>query len=50
MPFGIKDGPAYRQTFMQSIIGHLEYDYAIIYLHEIIVYSPNPQQHEKDLV
>jgi hypothetical protein len=50
MPFGIKNGPAFMQTFMRSVLGHLEHDCATIYLDDILVYSPTKDQHEKDLI
>lgn len=49
MPFGIKNGPAFMQHFMRSILGDLENKCITIYLDDILVFSENPAQHEKDL-
>ena len=49
MPFGIKNGPAFMQHFMRLILGDLENKCVMIYPDDILVFSKDPAQHEKDL-
>ena len=49
MPFGIKNGPAFMQHFMRSILGDLENKCITIYLDDILVFSQNAEEHEAHL-
>ena len=49
MPFGIKNGPAFMQHFMRSILGDLENKCITIYLDDILVFSRNAAEHEAHL-
>lgn len=47
MPFGVTNGPATFQTFMNRIIG--ESPNVLVYLDDILIFSLTKEQHKKDL-
>ena len=49
MPFGLTNAPATFQRFMDSIFAGLKWSCLLVYLDDIIVFSPTFEQHLKDL-
>ncbi|CAF4354949.1 unnamed protein product [Rotaria sp. Silwood2] len=49
MPFGLTNAPATFQRLMDLILGGLKWSCALVYLDDIIVYSPTFQLHLKHL-
>ena len=45
MSFGLPNAPATFQCLMQSCLGNLHWQYCIIYLDDIIVFSKTPEEH-----
>ena len=47
MPFGVINGPATFQSLMNKILG--DCPNVLVYLYDILIYSPNEEQHGKDI-
>lgn len=47
LPFGLTNAPADFQSMMQEIFGHLMYQYVMVYLNDIAIYSGEDAQHQK---
>lgn len=47
MPFGVVNGPATFQSFMNDILG--DTPNVLVYLDDILIYSHNRKEHERDL-
>ncbi|CAO1614365.1 unnamed protein product [Parajaminaea phylloscopi] len=45
MPFGIKNGPAWFQRFMDRLLGPLRWSSAMVYLDDVVVFSKNLAEH-----
>jgi len=48
MPFGVTNGPATFQRFMNNILG--DSSHVIVYLDDILIHSADRQQHTKDII
>ena len=49
MPFGLTNGPAAFQQFMNNIFRDLLDQCIVVYLDNILIYSNNPEQHTKHI-
>lgn len=49
MPFGLKNGPSIFQRCMDKTLGNAKWDYAVVYLDDIIIYSADFDMHLKHL-
>ena len=49
MPFGLCNAPASFQRMMDIVLAGIKYTNCLVYLDDIIVYSPTFEQHLKDL-
>ena len=49
MPFGLKNGPSVFQRFMDHVLGRYKWQCVLVYIDDIIVYSPDFDQHLKDV-
>ena len=49
MPLGLTNAPATFQRLMESCLGDLHLNWCIIYLHDIIIFSKDPEDHIKRL-
>ena len=49
MPFRLCNAPAMFQCLMQNCLGELNLTYALIYLHDIVVFSDTEKEHVKRL-
>lgn len=47
MPFGVTNGPATFQTFMNAVLG--DCPHALVYLDDILIFSETPKNHEAHL-
>lgn len=47
MPFGLSNGPAVFQEFANYIFRDLPYVYVVVYLDDILVFSPDLNTHWK---
>jgi Reverse transcriptase (RNA-dependent DNA polymerase) len=47
MPFGLTNGPAVFQHFMNDIFGDMLDVCVIVYIDDILIYSDNPSQHRE---
>ena len=45
MPFGLCNAPAIFQWLMQNCLGKLNLTYCLVYLDDVVVYSPTPEEH-----
>ena len=50
MPFGLCNSPSTFQRLMEACLGEVNFDISLIYLDDILVYSPSVEQHIKRLV
>jgi transposase InsO family protein len=49
MPFGLKSGPGIFQRLMDKILGRYKWQTALVYIDDIIIYSPDFETHLKDV-
>jgi len=49
MPFGLTNAPATFQRVMNNLMGELVGKICLVYMDDIIVYSPSLQSHMQDL-
>lgn len=49
LPFGLKNSPSVFQRLMHRVLGDLMYHICMVYLDDIIVYSPTFEEHMEDL-
>ena len=47
LPFGLCNGPATYQRYMNDVLIDYLDDFCIAYLDDILIYSEDPQTHEK---
>ncbi|CAO1616796.1 unnamed protein product [Parajaminaea phylloscopi] len=45
MPFGIKNGPAWFQRFMDRLLGALRWNCAMVYLDDVVVFTRTLEEH-----
>lgn len=49
IPFGLKNAPAFFQRFMDSVLGSLRWNCAMVYIDDIVIYTADLEQHESAL-
>lgn len=49
MPFGLKNGPSVFQRLMYKVLGRIEWQTALVYIDDIIIYSKDVATHIKDI-
>lgn len=49
MPFGLCNAPATMQRLMDSVLAGLKWQFCLVYLDDIVVFSPSFDQHIQDL-
>lgn len=49
LPFGLTNAPAHFQALMHKILGHLLDKCVVIFLDDIVIYSPTKEQHALDV-
>ena len=49
LPFGLSNAPTTFQRLINSVLGSLRWDITLVYLDDIIVYSPSFDKHIRDL-
>ncbi|CAF1042195.1 unnamed protein product, partial [Didymodactylos carnosus] len=49
LPFGLSNAPSTFQRVINSVLGTLRWDIALVYLDDIIVYSPTFEKHVKHM-
>ncbi|SNX86178.1 uncharacterized protein MEPE_04887 [Melanopsichium pennsylvanicum] len=49
VPFGLKNAPAFFQRFMDHLLGHMRWTEAVVYLDDVVIFSPTLDQHAKSL-
>ncbi|SNX82872.1 uncharacterized protein MEPE_01578 [Melanopsichium pennsylvanicum] len=49
VPFGLKNAPAFFQRFMDHLLGHMRWTEALVYLDDVVIFSPTLTQHVKSL-
>jgi hypothetical protein len=46
LPFGLTNGPAMYQRYINDVLFKYLDDFYIAYLDDILIYSENPEEHE----
>lgn len=49
MPMGVKNGPATYQRVIDTVLGGLKWSICIVYLDDILIFSPTIEKHLKDI-
>ena len=49
MPFGLRNGPSVFQRFMDKVLGRYKWQSVLVYIDDIIIYSPDFDRHLEDV-
>ena len=49
MPFGLRNAPETVQRSMYIVLSSVKWQFALVYLDDIVIFSPNPRTHVEQL-
>ena len=49
IPFGLRNAPSFFQRFMDQLLGNMRWTEALVYLDDVVVFSPTLEQHVRSL-